>query len=244
MVPVLSFLAGLSVALSARQQIRRGTLFWREPYFLGLIFFVVLVLLPLCAFFFWRYPYWSTLYWFPAADASLGMAAVVLAGSLAAAVLGYLLGHLLCRRGQERILGVLAAASLVGLVLFFVLAGDRFVRLAQDADWRHAPSIFSTELGMTFAFVIPVVAGGWIFLLVLFAMEGKRILRARIGTVYGDASFPSLDRQTPVIPGAIGSREVAVSPAGGVSALSVSTAAGENSAENFSRENPAAVGEE
>jgi hypothetical protein len=72
-----------------------------------------------------------------------------------------------------------------------------------------------TSMGMTLSFVIPVVAGGWIFLLVLFEHEGKKILRARIGTVRSDASFPSLPPRTPSLPVPAGSHEVPVSMASG-----------------------------
>ena len=139
----------------------------------------------------------------------------MLMGSLVAAVVGCQIGHVLYRRRQDRALVAMLVLVAGGLILFFALAGDRFARLAPDGDWQNAPALLKTSLGMTLSFVIPVVLGGWIFLLVLFGLEGKKILRARIGTVRSDASFPSLPARTPPIPSPAGSHEVPASPASG-----------------------------
>jgi hypothetical protein len=192
----LSLLAGLSVALAARQQIRRGAMQWREPYLPGLLIFELLVLLPLGGYFFYSHPGWSTLYFFPAREASSRIGVAMLLGSLIAAVVGYQIGQVLCRRRQDRALWAAVALSAGAVVLFFVLAGDRFARLAPDGDYENAPKLLKTSMGMTLSFVIPVVSGGWIFLLVLFGFEGRRILRARIGTVRSDAGFSSPAPQT------------------------------------------------
>lgn len=184
---------------------------WREPYLPGLLLFELLVLLPLGGYFFYSHQAWSTLYCFDSLEASSWVGVVMLLGSLAAAIVGYQIGHIFCRRRQSKALvGVVALAA--GFVfLFFILAGDRFVRLAPDADYQNAPTLMQTSMGMTLSFVIPVVAGGWIFLLVLFGHEGKKILRARIGTVRSDSSFPSLPPRTPSLPVPAGSHEVPVS---------------------------------
>jgi len=163
----LSLLAGLSVALAARQQIRRGAMQWREPYLPGLLVFELLVLLPLGGYFFYSHPFWSTLYFYQSLESSSWIGVGMLLGSLIAAVAGYQIGHVLCRRRQDR-----------------------------------AP---------TLSFVIPVVLAGWIFLLVLFELEGRKILRSRIGTVRSDASFPSLPPQTPSIPSPVASHEIPAS---------------------------------
>jgi hypothetical protein len=188
---------------------------WREPYLPGLLLFELLVLLPLGGYFFYSHQAWSTLYYFESLEASSWVGVVMLLGSLAAAIVGYQIGHVLCRRRQSKALvGVVAAAA--GCVfLFFLVAGERFVRLAPDADYQNAPTLMQTSMGMTLSFAIPVVAGGWIFLLVLFGHEGKKILRARIGTVRSDASFPSLPPRTPSLPVPAGSHEVPVSMASG-----------------------------
>ena len=188
---------------------------WREPYLPGLLLFELLVLLPLGGYFFYSHQAWSTLYYFESLQASSWIGVAMLLGSLVAAVAGYQIGHVLCRRRQSKALaGVVAlSAGLVGL--FFILAGERFVRLAPDADYQNAPTLMQTSMGMTLSFVIPVVAGGWIFLLLLFGHEGKKILRARIGTVRSDSSFPSLPPRTPSLPVPVGSHEVPVSMTSG-----------------------------
>lgn len=208
-------LAGLSVALAAHQQIRRGAMQWREPYLPGLLLFELLVLLPLGGYFFYSYPAWSTLYYFQSLEVSSWIGVAMLLGSLIAAVVGCQIGHVLCRRRQDRVLVAAVVLAAGAVVVFFILAGDRFARLALDGDYQNAPRLMKTSMGMTLSFVIPVVLGGWIFLLVLFGQEGKKILRARIGTVRNDASFPSLPRQTPPIPSPAGIHEVPVSPDSG-----------------------------
>ena len=207
----MSLLAGLSVALAARQQIRRGAMQWREPYLPGLLIFELLVLLPLGGYFFYSHPFWSTLYFYQSLESSSWIGVGMLLGSLMAAVAGYQIGHVLCRRRQDRALWGAVLLSAGAVIFFFVLAGDRFVRLAPDGDYENAPKLLKTSMGMTLSFVIPVVLGGWIFLLVLFGLEGRKILRARIGTVRSDASFPSLPPQTPPIPSPAGSHEIPAS---------------------------------
>ncbi len=211
----MSLLAGLSVALAARQQIRRGATQWREPYLPGLLLFELLLLLPLGGYFFYSYPSWSTLYHFDSLEISSWIGVAMFLGSLIAAVAGFQLGYVLCRRRRDNILVGTVVLVVGAVVLFFVLSGDRFARLAPDGDYQNAPALFSTGMGMTMAFVIPVVLGGWIFLLVLFGIEGKKILRARIGTVRSDASFPSLPQKTPPIPSPAGNHEVPAYPAPG-----------------------------
>jgi hypothetical protein len=189
----LSLLAGLSIALAARQQITRGAMQWREPYLPGLLLFELLVLLPLGGYFFYSHQAWSTLYYFDSLEASSWVGVAMLLGSLVAAIVGYQIGHVLCRRRQSKALVGVVAAAAGSVFLFFILAGDRFVRLAPDADYQNAPTLMQTSMGMTLSFVIPVVAGGWIFLLVLFA------------------SFPSLPPRTPSLPVPAGSHEVPIS---------------------------------
>ena len=184
---------------------------WREPYLPGLLLFELLVLLPLGGYFFYSHQAWSTLYCFDSLEASSWVGVAMLLGSLAAAVVGYQIGHILCRRRQNKALAGLVALAAGLVLLFFVLAGDRFSHLSPDADYQNAPTLMQTSMGMILSFVIPVVAGGWIFLLLLFGHEGKKILRARIGTVRSDASFPSLPPRTPSLPVPAGSHEVPIS---------------------------------
>ena len=127
---MLSLLAGLSVALAARQQIRRGAMQWREPYLPGLLLFELLVLLPLGGYFFYSHPAWSTLYYFSSLQASSWVGVAMLLGSLVAAIVGYQIGHVLCRRRQSKALTGAVALSAGAVFLFFILAGDRLVRLA------------------------------------------------------------------------------------------------------------------
>lgn len=227
----------MSVALAARQQIMRGAMQWREPYLPGLLLFELLVLLPLGGYFFYSHQAWSTLYYFDSLEASSWIGVAMLLGSLVAAIVGYQIGHVLCRRRQSKALIGAVALAAVCVFLFFILAGERFVHLSPDADYQNAPTLMQTSMGMTLSFVIPVVAGGWIFLLVLFGHEGKKILRARIGTVRSDASFPSLPPRTPSLPVPAGSHEVPVSmTSGGQKAPVSDPSAKDLSGKNVSKE--------
>jgi len=200
----------------------RGAMQWREPYLPGLLLFELLVLLPLGGYFFYSHQAWSTLYCFESLEASSWVGVAMLLGSLVAAVVGYQIGHVLCRRRQSRALIVVVALAAGCVLLFFVLADDRFFRLAPDNDYQNAPRLMQTSMGMILSFVIPVVAGGWIFLVVLFGLEGKKILRARIGTVRSDASFPSLPPRTPSLPVPAGNHEVPAPMTSGVQKQPVS----------------------
>jgi hypothetical protein len=176
-------LCGLTVALAARQQIRGGAVAWRESYLPGLLLFLALVPLPLAIYLFASYPAWSTLYLLDPEDVGFLVVVMMLGAVLLLAVVGYQIGYILCRARRDALLMGLVAAFAVGLVLFLVLAGDRLTKLTLDGNWEQAPALSGTGLVTVFAFAVPVFLGGWIFLLVLFGMEGRKVRRARLGTI-------------------------------------------------------------
>lgn len=185
---MISLLAGFSVALAAQRQISNGARLLREPYLPGLLLFECLVLLPTGLYLFLSQPAWSMLYLVePDYVTGLFLTAVVI-GSLVIASLAYLTGYLLCARRRSGVLALAFALVCLGGLIFAVLAGGRLTHLAAHGDWQAAPGLLSTRLGIMFAFIIPVVFGGWIFLVVLFAMEGRKMQRARIGTVRADSN--------------------------------------------------------
>jgi len=183
--PLISLAAGLGVAFSAREQIRRGALRWREPYLPGLLLFQLLVLFPVGIYLLSTYPAWSMLYLSEAEEVSSGHGFWIVVGSLLAAAAGYQLGHFLCGRRLDRFLIGAVALSCVGILLFFVLAAGRLGHLAEDGNWQNAPGILDSELGTFFAFVIPVLLGGLIFLFLLFSMEGRKVRRAQADSAMG-----------------------------------------------------------
>lgn len=176
------------MALAAQRQISNGARLWHEPYLPGLLLFEFLVLLPTGLYLFVNQPAWSMLYLVDSVEVSGWIVTGVMAGSMLVATLAYLVGYSLCARRRSGVLYSLLALACVGGLVFFLLAGDRLGHLAEQGDWQAAPGLLSSRLGIMFAFIVPVVLGGWIFLVVLFAMEGRKMLRARIGTVRADSN--------------------------------------------------------
>jgi hypothetical protein len=235
--PLISLLAGFSVALAARQQIQRGATLWREPYLPGLLLFELLVLVPVGIYLFVVHPAWATLYLMSANEVTTGVVAWILAGCLVVAAMGYLGGYFMCLYRQSRILVILSGLTVLGMLLLFVLAGDRLSHLSETEAFHDAPGLLASNLGIMFAFIIPVVLGGWIFLVVLFGMEGHKMLRARIGTVRADSgSHPALGA-TSAYPSNLASSERRLSPSE-LSPTSASSPSRENGERSPVREVP------
>jgi hypothetical protein len=210
--PLLSLLNGLTVALSAQQQIKRGAQLFREPYLSGLVLFELFVLVPLGVYLFVRFPAWSMLYLVEPANLSAGWIIAIFGCSLLLAMIGYITGYFLCLYRHSRVLFVLLSLVGIGVVVFLSVAGDRLGRLSEGIDWQEAPGILTTRLGIMFAFILPLVLGGIIFLIVLFGMEGRKMRRARIGTVREESlSQPIVVGPTSSYPSGLGSKEVKVS---------------------------------
>ncbi len=178
MLPLLGLLAGLGLALSIRRQLYRDPHGWRRPYFPGLLLFELLVIVPSGIYLFMRYPAWSMLYWFSPADIPSWYAYAVPFGSALAAAFGMYLGAGLAGSRRVGLLKLAIVLSLIAVGLVFVLWGDRFCRLSSGVDWQEAPLVLTTELGILFAYLLPVILGGWFFLVILFSMEGRKIQRA------------------------------------------------------------------
>lgn len=215
MFPWLGLLCGLTVSLAARQQIRGGAAAWRESYLPGMLLFLVLVPLPLGVYLFASYPAWSTLYLMDPEDVGFLVVLLVLAGTLLLAVAGYQAGYRLCRARRDGVLVGLVAAAGAGLLLLMLLGGDRLTKLTLDGDWQTAPVLAGTGLVTIFALAVPLFLGGWIFLLVLFGMEGRKVRRARLGTISITVP-PDPPGPTSPAPQALASHErLAVSPVSG-----------------------------
>ena len=211
-------LCGLTVALAARQQIRGGAAAWRESYLPGMLLFLALVPLPLGVYLFASYPAWSTLYLLDPAEVGFLVVLLALGATLLLAVAGYQIGYRLCRARRDGVLVGMVAAVGIGLLLFLVLAGDRLTRLTLDGDWRTAQVLSGTGLVTIFALAVPLLLGGWIFLLVLFGMEGRKVRRARLGTISITVP-PDPPGPTSPAPQALASHErLAVSPVSGEAA--------------------------
>jgi len=208
-VPALGILIGFSVAYAANLQVRRGARFWRDAYLPGMLLYELLVLLPPALYLFIKYPHWSSLFLVPPGTASRAWPVLlVMAGTLLLSFLGFAAGFALCRaRRQGLVLGCLLLMA-GGLVAIVAAVQSRLRGLAGSAAW-DGPS--SSNLVLFLALVVPVVLGGWIFLLVLFIMEGRKVDRARIGTIHPDALAAAGEKSTSAYPARLSSAEKLVS---------------------------------
>jgi len=182
LLPVLSFFVGWSVAFVAGRQIQKSDNPWLEPYFWGVIFFEVFIIWPVGLYLLIVYPSWSTLYWMESEVLSAwSLMGLLLLFGIAAAV-GYWLGVVLLPYQRDKILIGMGVAFVLCLALFLWLGGDRLIKIVENKSMSDAPLVFSTKLSTIFAFVAPAVLGSWLFLLVLFGTESKKVLRAEAST--------------------------------------------------------------
>lgn len=169
---------GLSAALVAREPIQRGDSLVRGAHLSGVVVMVSLLVVPLGVYLFFNHPTWSMLYWYEPLDVSRWQVLWIAPGAPAAGALGYLIGAGLCLRFKP-VASVLACClGGAGLVAVLVMYGDRLVHLTDTADWLEAPSVLSGDLASVFAFALPMMLGAWVFLLVLFEVEGRKLHRS------------------------------------------------------------------
>ncbi len=179
LMPIFGLLVGLSVAFAARRQIRLLSPSWRRAYLVSILIYMVLIWLPVGMFFFITYPTWSVLYLTepPGIHASFGLIIIVI--STVASVIGYQLGEFLLHRALDRHLIASMGLCVLGLFLVLVVAGSRLGSVAEFGDWREAESLSDTVLGSSLLFMLPLVLGGWIYLLVYFEREGRKVESSR-----------------------------------------------------------------
>ncbi len=178
MLPILSLVIGLSAALAAREQIRHGDAIWRGAHLPGVALTVGAAVVPLGVYLFLVYPHWSTLYWCAPLAVSGWHLTWILPGAPLAGGLGFMLGVLLIRRWRPAAAAGACGAAVAGLITAFGLVADRLGHLTDGGDWQQAPAVLTGDLAAVFAFAVPVLLGAWAFLLVLFAIEGRKLQRA------------------------------------------------------------------
>ncbi len=178
MLPILSLVIGLSAALAAREQIRHGDPIWRGAHLPGVALTVGTAVVPLGVYLFLTHPHWSTLYWCAPLEVSGWHLTWILPGAPLAGGLGFLLGALLIRHWRPAAASGACALAAAGLITAFALVADRMGRLADGGDWQQAPGALTGDLAAVFAFAVPMLLGAWAFLLVLFAIEGRKLYRA------------------------------------------------------------------
>ena len=176
LLAIFCSMVGLSTGFACREQFKRGASIYRAPYLIGVIFYVSMVLLPLAVYFFIKHPTWCFLYFFQANEISLvhNLALVILPPILAA--FGFLLNAWLCQ-GQKPIVALaLTILSVVGLLTACYEYIEPLSHLTPATSLQDQQGLGSHVA--IFAFAIPIAIGGWVFLLLLYEVEGRKIRRS------------------------------------------------------------------
>jgi hypothetical protein len=167
--------ARAQIAHAARPGAQAFRPVWRSPHLAGALLYEVLTVAPLAIYLYVRHPGWSLLYVVDTDATWLVIAALVLAPPVLAA-LGFLLGAALIQADlllPARALVVLVALGLGSLAIWL---GPRLLHVTGGMDWAEAPGL-SGELAAILAFALPVLLAGWVFLLALSWVEGRKLLR-------------------------------------------------------------------
>lgn len=179
--PTLLLLAlgtGVSAAIAARRELRvspRHALLSRG--FLAYMVFVVLVLVPISAYFYIFHGDWSLLYWFdvrriPSAIALIGF--VIEAGVGGA---GYLLGAALVRSQRDTIGGAVVGGAVLAATAVVVIARDRLSVVGSYAQFRGGFGLEPYSGGAVFRGTLlmsALLVVGLAYLLVRLHFGGRR----------------------------------------------------------------------
>jgi cadmium resistance protein CadD (predicted permease) len=174
---LIGLLVGSSTALAARHQIRYSLKTWQDPYLPSILVFVSAVVIPVGIYMMASQPAWGLFYLTASNDLSGWAIIIVVLGTWATTIAGYLSGSLFCRRNLDRILICQLGATFLITILILIFADQR---LSVSIDYRNPEQVLSqwnTKFNTLMALVLPIFLGGWIFILVLFELEGRRLLR-------------------------------------------------------------------
>jgi hypothetical protein len=185
LLPIFIFclLVGTSAAWAAREQNKQSASLWKKPYLAGVALYTGLVIVPLMLYLLCFHPTWTMFYLFEPNSISGSVILTMILGCLVLSFVGYAACYVLCRLHFDKwplVLSFLLGLSLLASVVF---SGDRFWRVSEGLAFPQAPLVLGTTLGAVFSFAIPLVLGGWIFLLVFYHIEGLKMRRAR-GPLY------------------------------------------------------------
>ena len=172
---ILSVLAGLAFAASARRQFGRGAQPWGRELAAVLSFEVFLgwpAALYLCV----AFPDWSWMYLVDPHRLPTGTVILVLLAAAATLVGGYLLGWALVRTARDRLLfGVLGGGSLVLLILAIAARG-RLWAAGTFSDYHagRAPVLTEGKLGWALLVILLCLSSGAFFVGLTLFREGRR----------------------------------------------------------------------
>ncbi len=174
---VLSSLIGSSVAYSARVQIRtlQKSVFTAR-YFLALMMFEGMILVPIGIYFAAFYPDWSWMYLLNTAKISAAVTTMAIAAYPVAAILGYLVGYYSAKSSSDWITLIFTVFMFIGLIGLFVVAPGKMFTVGSYQQFHRAVGtepLSGTSLlpSMLFAFTGIIVC--WFYLLYNFVQEGR-----------------------------------------------------------------------
>jgi len=137
------------------------------------------LLFPVFALMTARYPEWATLYWWPNASEHRTwlIVALPLVGWLFSAA-GYLAGAQAARKREGKYIAASILVLTGGAGVFVFLTGERWWRVGRAENLASAPTLPQIPEGLFLVLAVPILLGGVIYLLALFAVEGNKIERA------------------------------------------------------------------
>jgi hypothetical protein len=133
---MFSVFVGLVFAACARVQFASGGSPWGREL-AAVLSFEAIIVWPVALYFYLVHPAWSWMYLIDPARLPAGVSVLVLLGSVATLLGGYLGGWALLRVRKERALYVTLAAMGVGLIVFLIAARAR-ISHAGTYDEYHA----------------------------------------------------------------------------------------------------------
>jgi hypothetical protein len=176
---ILCWLVGQSAVWAASEQIRTQAIPWYRMHLIGVLLWVLFLLIPLYTYGLINYPSWSLLYWYNSADISPLLMAIGLVGCCGAAVAGFFVGHRLLYRGRTQL--IVLGISIGILVVSVLLAHEQLFRPFEEGS--EGIPLWDLRMRTIFALAMPVVIGGWFFLIISYRMEGNKIRRGLSGNV-------------------------------------------------------------
>lgn len=177
LLPIFCFVVGLSAGLAGREQFLRGASLFRGPHLFGVLIYTALVIAPIWLYLAIWYPAWSFLYWLPSVDVKLWQILLMVLTLPAAGMAGYLMTAFLSSDLRPY---TAIAATAVGGALFLVLLIACLPRLGHMSDepqWEQAGDLPGSLVAIL-AFAVPMIIGGFAFLLVLYEVEGQKLRRS------------------------------------------------------------------
>ncbi|MCP4601533.1 MAG: hypothetical protein GY847_13645 [Proteobacteria bacterium] len=179
---VTNALIGASIAFAARIQIR--TLqrpIFSSRYFVALLMFQVIILLPVGIYLYSFYPDWSWMYLVDTASLEGGIGVMAIASYPIAAAMGYLVGYYSARGSSDWVTIMFMLFMIVGLIGLFAIAKDKLVWIGTYQQYHRSvglKSLTSTSLLPSMLLAISGIGVCWSYLIYRFIQEGRLSMQA------------------------------------------------------------------